>query len=560
MIDALDGEFAGIAESIARAEFAFWLGSGISRDVVPPVSELLRKAISHLQQNMNADDPDCAFRCALREVLLVGGLLQEEVDALNLEEPVSAWRGAGAVVDRMVGSYSKVLEVPVTGVAEADYMLWDAVDVGNAYGDEALEPDVEHVCLAVLLLEGSMPIAVSANWDGLIEAAMEQLTAASPGLLDVVVRQEDLRQRSATSELVKFHGCAVRARSDESHYRKLLVATKAQVAGWTENPDYALLVSHLEEIVATKPTLMMGLSAQDANIQAIFTRARMRLPWSWPANPPAVVLAEEAIGSDQRTVLHLVYGDSYPVHRAEIDAASLLGSYPKPFLHALVLWIIGNKLSSLADSHAPAGWKPASRQAIEHGLKTLRDDLASTTPVASEVRIVALGFARALAIFRGRIPSASATPAYEPLTAHTLSAKPDPNFDLAPLGWLALCLGFLKLRESAGDYVVDLQPPGPMSHGSCVLRRDGVRPQTVFAVKDAMALARLEADGSVPMDDSSVVVLHMAAMPQRRQRSRSRRYGRTLGSHAHELSFSDLAASSADVDELAERFREQVAV
>ncbi len=561
VMEAMDGEFAGIAEAIGRAEFAFWLGSGISRSVVPPVSELLRKVIVHLQRGIDTENPDCVFRGALREVLLAGGILEGEVESLNFEEPVASWDGIDGFVDRMVGNYSKVLEVPVSGVAAADYLLWDAIEVVTTYGNGALEPDVEHFCLALLLLEGSMPVAVSANWDGLIEVAVERLCGSLSGQLDVVVHQEDLRGRTANSELVKFHGCAVRALLDEGRYRKLLVATKAQVVGWTENPDYSLMVSHLEEVVATRPTLMMGLSGQDANVQAIFARAKQRLPWSWPADPPALVLAEETIGSDQRTVLNLIYGDSYAANRPQIDEACLLGCYAKPFLHAIVLWVVAAKLSALANAQVPASWQPASRLAVDRGLKSLRDELASTVPSAVEVETAALTFARGLAVFRGRTWSGEAA-VYEPLTSQPISATPDPNSEIGPLGWLAVCLGFLKSRESAGDFDFELGASVLSSGCSGVLRHNDGPAHKVVVVKDAMALARLQSGGHVEMEDKSVVILHMAPIPKERKRSSSSggKFGRTRRSGAHELSFSDLASATSDVEALAERFRQQVAV
>ncbi len=305
---------------------------------------------------------------------------------------------------------------------------------------------------------------------------------------------------------------------------------------------------------------MMGLSAQDANIQAIFTRAKQRLSWSWPSDPPAVVLAEEAIGSDQRTVLNLTYGDSYAANRPQIDSASLLGCYAKPFLHAIVLWVIAAKLSALADAESPASWQPASRQAIDRGIRSLRDELASTAPSAADVEAAAMSFAHRLAIFRGR-PWSDGAAMYEPLTSQPVSATPDPNSDVGPLGWFAVCLGFLKSRESLGEFDLELGASELSGCSGVLSRNDGPKHKVVL-VRDAMALARLETEGHVDIDDKSVVVLHMAPIPIKRKRSSSSagKFGRTRRSGAQELSFSDLASTTSDVDALAERFRRQVAV
>jgi hypothetical protein len=56
------------------------------------------------------------------------------------------------------------------------------------------------------------------------------------------------------------------------------------------------MVNRLIDLIAAKPTLMMGLSAQDANIQAIFAEAEARMAWPWPGDRPSCVFSENAIG------------------------------------------------------------------------------------------------------------------------------------------------------------------------------------------------------------------------------------------------------------------------
>ena len=46
---------------------------------------------------------------------------------------------------------------------EADYLLWEAVDVVRVYADPTKTPDVEHLCVAVLALEGVAPDIASAS-------------------------------------------------------------------------------------------------------------------------------------------------------------------------------------------------------------------------------------------------------------------------------------------------------------------------------------------------------------------------------------------------------------
>src|SRR3546814_13705959 len=76
-----------------------------------------------------------------------------------------------------------MLGVPVDG-EEADYLLWDVLDAANVYANPAIEPDAEHLCLAVLAIEGEASALPTANWDNLIERAVERLAGAQPGRSD----------------------------------------------------------------------------------------------------------------------------------------------------------------------------------------------------------------------------------------------------------------------------------------------------------------------------------------------------------------------------------------
>jgi hypothetical protein len=63
-------------------------------------------------------------------------------------------------------------------------------------------------------------------------------------------------------------------------------------------------------LATTQRTLMIGLSAQDTNIQDIFADAEATMQWPWPCTPPAHVFAEDAIGMNQRHRLRCVYRDA----------------------------------------------------------------------------------------------------------------------------------------------------------------------------------------------------------------------------------------------------------
>ena len=68
VLKAFDGDLSEVAGGVARGDYAFWLGSGISRDVAPGVPGLLRKLLAFLQQSVEPGKSGCAYRAALIEI------------------------------------------------------------------------------------------------------------------------------------------------------------------------------------------------------------------------------------------------------------------------------------------------------------------------------------------------------------------------------------------------------------------------------------------------------------------------------------------------------------
>jgi hypothetical protein len=237
VLECFDDEFAEVAAAFARGEYLLWLGSGISRGVVPDVPTLLRRILEFLQTSIDVSNPGCPFRVALAEVLDAAGAAAAAVD---LTTEVSSWANLSEIIDRLGSQYSHVLDVRVDGES-ADYLVWSVLDVPSTYGAPDLEPDVEHLCVAILMLEGVVQSAPTTNWDGLVEKAMERLSGGSDSVLKVVVRADDFRAPDRRAELVKFHGCAVRAAQDPDEYRKRLIARISQISGWTEKSENEMM-------------------------------------------------------------------------------------------------------------------------------------------------------------------------------------------------------------------------------------------------------------------------------------------------------------------------------
>jgi hypothetical protein len=229
LLEAFDGPFSPVATSFARGEYLLWLGSGISRGVVPDVVELLKKMLGYLQVNIDTTNPNCRFRRALDEVLDFAQLPADERAAIDLSIPVVDWLNLTHIAMNLQNQYADVLNVPVAG-EPADFLVWTGLDVPVTYGAPDIEPDVEHLCVALLMEEGVVVSAPTTNWDALVEKAMVRLSGGSDHL-KVIVRAADFATPQLRAELVKFHGCAKRAAENQAEYRGLLIARRPQIAG-----------------------------------------------------------------------------------------------------------------------------------------------------------------------------------------------------------------------------------------------------------------------------------------------------------------------------------------
>ena len=563
VLRALDGEFASVGTGVSNGLYSFWLGSGISRDAVPSLPELLRKASVFLQQRVSHGDPGCRFRLALTDVFKAGSLSNHEIEAIDLDQPVDTWPDVERLLDRLVTSYSKILEVEVREEEFEDYLLWEAVDVRAAYADDALSPDAEHLCLAILILEGVIPVMASANWDGLIEKALHRLNGDVDGVLRVLVRPEEYRQPHRLCDLIKFHGCAIRAAKDPDQYRKMLVARKSQITGWVPSPSYAVVVDRLIDIVATRRTLMVGLSAQDEDVQQIFSRATARLAWGWDSDPSAVVFAEEQIGTDQVGLLKLVYSTDYFPNREEIMASARLGSYGKPLLLGLVLYVLAEKLVALV---APLdGCSLSSEDSVElgKGIRVLRDRLGAAVNndfhrfTVELIQAVAFG----LGMFRHGVPPHESSETYEPLSGQPMKqTQADPNFSGTGLRMLAVVVSLLGKGAMEGCWELEAGDPSDPRAGNCKITGDQTRRSRAFLVRDSAVLAKLEAEGYVDLSDPDVLAIHATSIAPRQRHSPARNFGRSIERSGRQVDIGAVVEAANGAEELFERFRQEAAI
>jgi hypothetical protein len=299
-LDLLDGTFLGVSQGVVKGQYALWLGSGISRDRVVGLDGVLAKLIEFLRGNAKAD-PDCVYRKALERVLDMAAPSAEEKAAIDISQPAIDWPCLPSLLRRLWKQYADVLSVEV-GTEKLDYLLWVGLDFADTFAKQ--DADAEHLAIGMLALEGVVTELATANWDGLLEAAMREL-GYSETFYRITVTGEDLRGPAAAAVLYKFHGCALRAIAQEDVYRPLLVARAAQITGWMSNGTFRIVRDQLQALAQRSRTLMIGMSAQDKNIQNLFGKVGALKGWKWTDQPTPIVFSAQELGAYQKDVLNM---------------------------------------------------------------------------------------------------------------------------------------------------------------------------------------------------------------------------------------------------------------
>ncbi|MBX9470371.1 SIR2 family protein [Microcella sp.] len=568
-IQRLTSSFSDFASAFNGGEYVFWLGSGISRDRVPPLAALVERVLEYLRSNA-AEEPEVGeHRTALKEVLQLAGLTAEEFEGIDYSVPVKDWPHRERILMALSSKYSQVLDVPVGGARPEDYLVWSVLDVATTYGSPDLEPDVEHHCIAILMLEGLVESSVTANWDGLVERALGELSPAIDSLARVIVKPDDFRISGTRIDLIKFHGCAVRARNSEDEYRNLIVARESQISRWTQQPENQSIRKHLESLYTDRPAVILGLSAQDANLHTVFAQAIQDLARPWPSSPPAVVLAEEELHPYHRNLLRITYGPNHQENLEGIRQSALLGVYAKPTLLALVLLALRHKLSFLMEREIVSVWGAPDAEHLHDGLLALQDRVASYADLESSgefdpsattdlqrkfvVRLEDVANL-ALTVFRtGRAPS-SGGPLYEPLSDRPISrAVLNADFPARQFARLGVALALIGRGLELGHWSA--------VPGTSGLPADGVlrlitsdRSVRVNIVKDASTLTELELSGLYEDGDQDDLLVVADALPQAQTRSPKSTYGRTGNAGAGKFSVARGIEETDSIGELFEAF------
>jgi len=184
-LELLDGDFSALARGVAERRYAFWLGSGISRDRVDDLKSVIARILSFLRDRVDHANPHCPYRRALDEAVGHARLSAADRAQADYTRPISEWPIRDTLLVNLTQEYARVLDIRVAGQPDPDYLLWEAVDVRATFAPTTAVPDCEHICIAILVLEGVLPDVATANWDGLIEAAVDELTNDSATALRI---------------------------------------------------------------------------------------------------------------------------------------------------------------------------------------------------------------------------------------------------------------------------------------------------------------------------------------------------------------------------------------
>ncbi len=565
----LDGQFASVAKGIENGEFALWVGSGISRRA-PSLGDLITKAIEFLRLRASAAITAATFRPALVEALELAGQ-NAAVLAARFDAPFDTWPEKNLIVGALWNNYSQVLDIRIPH-QPSDYILWEAIDIREAFAAPRL-PAAQHLCIAILVLEGAVRSIASANWDDYIESAIARLGGGTPNIVQVVVDPNHMRNPPGRATLFKFHGCIAHAANEPATFRQYLTGSHTQIIEWPNTPRFAAMRQAVLGLATNQKALVLGLSIQDANLQGIFSQAKQINPWPWPCDPdaPAHVFCEDVIKPGQRDVLRLVYGDAYNNNAAAIHAGTHLRAWAEQVLIALVLKLLVEKLVKMMEQALIDSGKGVMTTGLTALLMHMRDALAALAiadPVEgsrSDVTERAIaGWSRLLSLYRkGNLPARP--DAYEVLSHSTPSLiSTDPNALASGLGRLAIGLALFQHGCDQGHWSLSIPTGGDTVAGAFsatgLLTGRGARP--VFLVRSATEAITLESVGAFANDNA--VVIHSddawdrmagAGSGARRVRGAPGRTGRINTLH---VSLGAMLSRSVNIDDLQSEFLSEV--
>jgi hypothetical protein len=305
---------------------------------------------------------------------------------------------------------------------------------------------------------------------------------------------------------------------------------------------------------------MMGLSAQDSNIQAFFAAAEATMRWPWPGDRPSFVFSGDQVGADQEALLRNVYPQSYTAAtREQINQQSLVKSYANPLLVALLLSVLCDKLRGMVDM-VEGGLDGDAKNAIKQGIVSLRNHIANldSGDRMEFVKSFVDQTSRLMTMFRDG--SAGAAPRrYNPLTATPLhQIAGDQNIPSSGLVEVAVVAGLLGLGIENSFWSLEGIDPSNPSDGVVRVSTATASTKMVLAAHGRAAI-RLQQNGHI-VDDEEAILIYSAEKPPTMTRSPRSSPGRTGHLGLREVSIYDLLQGTTSAADLIQYFREEAAI
>lgn len=547
-LDLLEGSHQSFSSGFQAGQYALWVGSGISRERVVGLDGVLSKLLENLRRRITG--PDCEHHRAFDAILGLANLSDAQKAQVDLAQPVGSWPIHDALIDGLWNKYAKVLGTEVQG-RPFDYLLWDVLDFPATFA--AQKPDAEHLAICMLVLEGVVSDLATANWDGLLEAAMVEL-GRSNQTFRVAVTGGDLRGPPGLGTLYKFHGCANRAIENEAEYRPLLVAREAAITHWARNEGFSQIRDQLRALIARSRTLMIGLSGQDTNIQQLFGANG----WVWDSVPVPIVIAAQELSEGQKSILEGAYQNHYETNREQIRKDATLPAFGKPLLLALLLKTMFGKLAALVGRLTSPAVGAAGEQSLIGGLKALERAAAqagNANPYECARTIAAL-MGRVSEQFLGGAGSAGRRP-YMPVTPQPVHLmQEDPSIQFSGKPEAAAALGLIGQGLVSNKWSIEIDDPEQPTTGALRLVAPAAEARVFLAANDDN-INQLVASGAFDEGDDDVVVICSRKVTPRQQRSPFKSW-RTGKAPPRYVSVSDLLDGSASFGEVQSKFNSEV--
>jgi len=558
-VDMLDSNFDEFARGVTARQYVLWLGSGISRDRMPGLDGIVEQLLEGLRIRIDLSDPNCPYEIALVTVLKLAGVDSLVSGGIDKTKSVTFWPNVSDLITQLVQKYSQVLEVSV-GDKGADYIMWDILDLASTYSSAVVEPDCEHICIAILIKEQAFDKVVSANWDDLIEKALEKISDVNEPGIKVCVAAEDFLGPELDATLFKFHGCARKAKQDEGRYREYLVGRKSQIFSWIRDLKFEVMRENLKVTACGSPTLMLGLSAQDANIIDLFVHATTAMGWPWPSVPPPFVIGEEELGEHQETLLRSVYRDHFSSNSVAIEQASHFRGFGKQMLTGLVLKVIGIRLLEFLKVILDTARPSSEFVELQEGLVHLRNKVADQggAEYLDFIWSFVDHWTEAMRLFRKGVVT-SADKKYLPTSMLKLNQiAAGENALTSGLAEFVLLISILGHLEKASECDVEV---GRTSVGAICITVESLTTGRKMEYVPAMSFAaanNMIKDGIVPIDDSKIIMAFSSDIPIGFKRSPHSALGRTGNVRTKKIQINKIYQASSSFDDFKAKFKSEV--